>query len=161
MHIELTYHKLIDENFTYYSQSPDASLSERPIWIYKYMLFSIDLDSLFTNVSLHETVDYSYDFISSSNISLRILVDYVREFIILRTPPIRFDFKGTIYRLIDEMWMGNPLGPLLADTFLSLIEIKFYFQLGFIQTICWWYSQFYWFYKFCLHFRSFHSFIFR
>lgn len=71
------------------------------------MIFFIDVDSLFMNVPLRETVDYLGNFIFSSNISRPIPVDFLRELFILRTHKIRFHFKGTTHGQIDGFALGN------------------------------------------------------
>ena len=87
-----------------------------------HKMYSIDVDSLFTNVPLHETVDFLCDYISSSNIFTPIPIEYLKELILLCTENIRFEFEGTSYRQVDGVAMGSPLGPTLADVFLAMIE---------------------------------------
>ncbi|CAH8588824.1 unnamed protein product [Dicrocoelium dendriticum] len=85
-------------------------------------MYSIDVDSLFTNVPLRETVENLCDFIASQNMSVGLPLEYLRDMILLCTENIRFEFEGTAYKQIDGVAMGSPLGPVLADIFLGLIE---------------------------------------
>ena len=85
-------------------------------------MYSIDVDSLFTNVPLRETVDYLCDIITLNNYSLPIPVEYIKDLILLCTENIRFEFEGQSYKQIDGVAMGSPLGPTLADIFLGMIE---------------------------------------
>ncbi|CAH8657940.1 unnamed protein product, partial [Dicrocoelium dendriticum] len=47
------------------------------------LMYSIDVDSLFTNVPLRETVDNLCDFILSQNISVGLPVEYLKDMILL------------------------------------------------------------------------------
>lgn len=71
----------------------------------------IDVDSLSTNMPLHEIVDYLCDSSSSSDISLPIPVDYLRPW-------------NHHYRQIDDAATGDSWGPTLAAVFLFMIETK-------------------------------------
>ena len=83
---------------------------------------SLDVSSLFTNVPLFETVDYVCDFIRNSSIVLPIPMTDFKELLLRCTFNIQFLFNGTIYRQRDGIAMGSPLGPILADIFVSKLE---------------------------------------
>lgn len=81
--------------------------------------------SLFFAIArLHETVGYLCDFMPSSNISLPISIDYLRELTMSCTHNIRFNFLDSAYRQIDAMTTGRPLDPTIAAGLLSIKEMK-------------------------------------
>ena len=83
---------------------------------------SLDVSSLFTNVPLIETVDYICQFITINSINLPIQLDTLRELILRCTLGIQFQFNGQFWRQNDGVAMGSPLGPILADIFMSKLE---------------------------------------
>ncbi|CAH8493014.1 unnamed protein product [Dicrocoelium dendriticum] len=85
-------------------------------------MFSLDVTSLFTNVPLEETIDYLCEFIQLHNFNIGIPNDCLRQLILACTKNIQFQFNETFYRQIDGVAMGSPLGPLLADVFMSKLE---------------------------------------
>ena len=90
--------------------------------ILKLQMFSLDVSSLFTSVPLHETIIYICDYIESNDFEIGIPVVQLRELLTLCTYNIQFMFNDSIYRQKDGVAMGSPLGPLLADIFMSKIE---------------------------------------
>lgn len=91
---------------------------------------SIDVESLFTNVPLTETVDYVCNFIAQNRIQLAIPVELLRHLILLCTSNIRFYFQDKAYKQIDGVAMGSPLGPILADFFMAMVEQKAQNEIG-------------------------------
>ena len=79
-----------------------------------------DVVSLFTNIPLEETIDIVCNYASLTNIPRRKL----QELLLLCTKNVQFCFNTTIYKQIDGMAMGSPLGPVLADILLSELECK-------------------------------------
>ncbi|CAH8435813.1 unnamed protein product [Dicrocoelium dendriticum] len=96
--------------------------SVRQIELAGRQMFSLDVVSLFTNVPLEETIDYLCEFILLRNINVGIPLDRLRQLLLMCTRNIQFQFNGTLYRQIDGVAMGSPLGPLLADVFMSKLE---------------------------------------
>ena len=86
------------------------------------LLYSLDVCSLFTNVPLVETIDRLCKFVTESNICLPISVNILKDLLLRCTLNVQFLFEGKLYRQIDGVAMGSPLGPLLADIFLSILE---------------------------------------
>ena len=44
------------------------------------------------------------------------------ELLLLRTKHVHFTFNGDIYILLDDVVMGSPLEPLLANSFMCSLE---------------------------------------
>ena len=85
-------------------------------------MLSFDVESLFTNIPLLETVDYLCDFISSNNIEIGLPPKNLKELILRCTYDVQFLFNNKLYRQRDGVAMGSPLGPTLADIFMSKLE---------------------------------------
>ena len=85
-------------------------------------MFSLDVASLFTNVPLHETVDHLCNLIHDAAINIGLPTDELKRLLIMCTENIQFKFNDKLYRQKDGAAMGSPLGPLLADIFLSKLE---------------------------------------
>lgn len=83
---------------------------------------SLDIQSLFTNVPLDETIKFVCEYISTNDIPLPIPVSELDNLLRLCTSNVQFQFRGKYYRQIDGVAMGSPLGPILADIFVAKIE---------------------------------------
>src|SRR6201995_1099438 len=87
-------------------------------------MISLDIESLFTNVPVSETIDiilrqlYPQDNVSYQGFSKS---DF-HNLLTLAVEDSYFSFNNKLYRQIDEMSMGSPLGPLFANIFLSYYE---------------------------------------
>ena len=64
---------------------------------------SSDIDALFTNISLDKTID----------------ICVKKLFQTLATKELFFSFNNKFYIQVDNVAMGSPLGPTLANIFLS------------------------------------------
>ena len=87
------------------------------------VMCSFDVQSLFTNVPLEETVNFLCDYLSSHSHLTRIPAVYLKQLILLCTKDIKFYFDGKSYKQIDGVAMGSPLGPTLADIFMAKLEL--------------------------------------
>ena len=86
---------------------------------------SLDVDSLFTNIPLSETINICCDLVFKG----KIIVDGLRKkdfrkLLTLATSESFILFDGMYYKQIDGVAMGSPLGPTLANIFLGHNEIK-------------------------------------
>ena len=89
----------------------------------KYKMISFDVKSLFTNVSLDETISIVlrkiYD---EGKIETNIPRHVMKELLLLCTKHVHFTFNGDIYIQLDCVAMGSPLGFLLANVFMCSLE---------------------------------------
>ena len=91
----------------------------------KYMC-SFDIASLFTNIPLTETIQicmdtlYRNDEIQKPSVPERLL----KSLLIKATTEVIFSFNNKIYKQVDGVAMGSPLGPILANIFVGHCENK-------------------------------------
>ena len=85
---------------------------------------SFDVVSLFTNVPLQETVDVCMDALyrDDSIATPSVPEELVRKLLLKVTTDVEFSFDGQLYRQIDGVAMGSPLGPILANIFVGHLE---------------------------------------
>ena len=93
------------------------------------ILVSYDVSSLFTNVPLDETIQllakraFTTNWFNTTydlNLTKMDLVDLLS----VATKEQLFQFNGALYEQTDGVAMGSPLGPLLANVFMTHIEEK-------------------------------------
>ena len=83
----------------------------------KFFMGSLDVDSLFTNMPLEETI----------NICTNLLYNKKCEFKNLLSPATQesyFIFNDVLYKQKDGVAMRSPLGSTIVNVFLSFYEIK-------------------------------------
>ena len=87
---------------------------------------SYDVKSLFTCVPLEETIDICCEtlFPNSDSVYSGMSRSTFCELIRLATSSVEFSFNGNMFRQIDGISMGSPLGPSLANIFLGYYENK-------------------------------------
>ena len=84
---------------------------------------SFDVMSLFTNIPLDKTIKIIADqLFSNSNNFEGFSRDEFVKLLNLAIKNCHFIFNGKCYDQIDGVAMGSPLGPLLANIFLSFHE---------------------------------------
>ena len=89
----------------------------------EYILTSYDVESLFTNVPLDETLDIILeDYKPSEFFDIR--KDLVRKLFKFATSESCFIFNNKLYSQIDGVTMGSSLGPIFANAFLCNREEK-------------------------------------
>ena len=87
---------------------------------------SFDVSSLFTNVPLNETIEICADTLYNIPDSQPcILKEVFVELLHSASSTVEFSFDNTIYRQIDGVAMGSPLGPALANIFVGYYEAVF------------------------------------
>ena len=90
-----------------------------------------DVSSLFTNVLQDETIAICADTLynipdSQPCIPKEVFV----ELLYSATSTVEFSFDNTIYRQIDGVAMGSPLGPALANIFVGYYEEKLFSEIS-------------------------------
>jgi hypothetical protein len=84
---------------------------------------SFDVDSLFTNIPLDETINICCDELFNTTSTVAGLTKtQFRTLLELATKDSFILFNGTHYKQIDGVAMGSPLGPTLANIFLCYHE---------------------------------------
>ena len=84
------------------------------------IMASFDVKSLFTNIPLNETIDICVDNLFCDNdIILGFNKQQLHKLLTLAASDCLFLFNQKIYKQTDGVAMGNPLGPTLANAFLS------------------------------------------
>ena len=80
---------------------------------------SLDVDSLFTNVPLDETLDIITNKLWDNNVKIENLsYSEIHEMLSITTKTSTILFNSNYYNQIDGVAMGSPLGPTLANAFL-------------------------------------------
>ena len=79
----------------------------------KFMI-SYDICSLFTSISLKETIDIAVNLIFEEYPDLKITRQELKKLFEFETSGTHFLFVGNYYDQIDGVAMGPPLGPVLA-----------------------------------------------
>ena len=82
-------------------------------------LVSYDVNSLFTNIPLKETIKLAVDLIKTSYPNLKISSDDLTKLFKFATCETHFLFNGKFYDQIDDVAMGSPLAPVLANLFMG------------------------------------------
>ena len=86
---------------------------------------SLDVDSLFTNIPLDETIDICVNQLFENTDTVEgFKKSQLKQLLCLATKESYFIFNGLLYKQIDGVAMGSPLGPSLANAFLSYYEKK-------------------------------------
>ena len=84
---------------------------------------SLDVDSFFTNIPLEETINICTELISGQNDSTEGLnKSECKELLTLANKESYFIFYNILYKQIDSVAMGSPLGPTLANALLCFYE---------------------------------------
>ena len=87
------------------------------------VMASFDVKSLFTNIPLDETISIIVNkcFYNTSRFH-GFTVDQFTRLLNLSVKNCHFLFDGVLYKQVDGVAMGSPLGPLFANIFLSFHE---------------------------------------
>ena len=86
---------------------------------------SCDIQSLFTNIPLDETIEICVDMVLEKKKKLKgMLKRHFKQLLILSVKSSCFLFNDVYYRQIDGVAMGSPLGPTLANLFSVYHERK-------------------------------------
>ena len=84
---------------------------------------SLDVDSLFTNIPLDETIDICVNQLFENTDTVEgFTKSELKQLLCLATKESYFIFKGLLYKQIDGVALGSPLGSSFATAFLSYHE---------------------------------------
>ena len=107
------------------------------------VLMSYDVSSLFTEVSLEETIDYIIHQIYNENKLPHLSNKRIFKRLLQKvTQGSVFSFNGNLYKQIDWCGMGNPLSPVIASLH---IHVQTRTRRGHsssptvLRPVCWWY----------------------
>ena len=84
-------------------------------------MISFDVVSLFTNVPLIETIDIISDYVYKSKSKPAFSKLVSKELLNIATSGI-FMYNGRLYRQVDSVTMGSPLGPTISNFCLAHLE---------------------------------------
>ena len=88
---------------------------------------SLEVDSLFTNIPLEETIDICVDNLYSDNENPPNIPKHnFRNLLNIATKETFFMFNNKYYKQVDGVAMGSPLGPALANIFMCSFESKWF-----------------------------------
>ena len=89
----------------------------------KTFMCSFDISSLFTNVPLDETIGICADALYRGGLDCPPLPENTfRELMLIATRGVEFSFNNQMYKQLDGVAMGSPLGPALANIFVGFHE---------------------------------------
>jgi len=88
-----------------------------------YIMASFDVTNLFTNVPLTETIEIIIESLFNHNTHVNGLnkVQF-KKLLEIATKDMTFFFDGKLYKQVDGVAMGSPLGPTLANIFMCFHE---------------------------------------
>jgi len=81
-------------------------------------LVSFNVESLFTNIPLDETIDLAVDTLLNSN-KVKFERNELKKLLIFATKQTHFLFNNELFDQIDGVAMGSPLDPVLANLFIG------------------------------------------
>ena len=105
------------DTFSFFSQIKNANL-------FKRLIVSYDVTSLFTNILLQETIDIAMNLIFNHNPNVNITRKELKKPFLFDTSQTHFIFNSKYYNQIDGVTMGSPLAPVLANIFMGFHEFK-------------------------------------
>ena len=95
------------DSFSFCKEVQEVSSSNKFMILY-------DICSLFTSISLKETIDIAVNLIFEEYPDLKITRQELKKLFEFETSGTHFLFVGNYYDQIDGVAMGPPLGPVLA-----------------------------------------------
>ena len=92
-----------------------------------HFMASLDIESLFTNIPLKEVIDICiHDLFCDTNTIQNLDRNDLRKLLNPAAYESFFIFDQVMYRQIDGVAMGSPLGPILANAFLCHFEKQWF-----------------------------------
>ena len=87
-------------------------------------IVSYNLTSLFTNISLQETIHLAIKLIFKHNPNLNITKKELKKLLLFATSQTHFIFNSKFYNQIDGVAMASSLAPVVANIFMGFHESK-------------------------------------
>ena len=89
----------------------------------EFEMVSFDVSNLFTNVPLEYTINLILDKVYKKKlIKTKLKRNELKLLLELCTKEMHFTFNGKVYKQVDGVCMGSPLGPVLANIFMVELE---------------------------------------
>ena len=107
----------MEDSFTFIKDIQEVSTQDS-------FMVSHDVCSLFTNMSLSETVDIAVKLILENKEDLKFSENELTKLFRFAMSQTHFYFDGKIFDQVDGVAMGSPLGPALANLFMGYYEQK-------------------------------------
>ena len=113
----------VKDSFTF-----SSIIRRLPVCMESQFLVSFDVVSLFTNIPLDETISICADFLycSPSIASLPFPGGAFIELMGIATKSVSFSFNETMFRQIEGVSMGSPLGAILGNIFVEFHERRLF-----------------------------------
>ena len=112
--------KLYSANFVKGSFTSAGFIQNYNLEAAKICLCSFNISSLFTNVPLDETIATCADALYRARLdSPQFPEDTFKELMLIATQGVEFSFNNQMYKQLDGVTIGSPLGPALANIFVG------------------------------------------
>ena len=90
----------------------------------KLFMGSLDIDLLFTNIPLEETINICTNLLYNNEYGIDGINKSEFKNLSLATQESYFIFSDALYKQKDGVAVGSPLGPTMANVFLSFYEVR-------------------------------------
>ena len=92
-------------------------------------MVSYDIKSLFTNIPLIEVIEICLQELYHSDLRHPEMPEFIcKEMLHMAVLNVEFSFNNEMYKQIDGVAMGSPLGPILANIFVGYLEHKLFLR---------------------------------
>jgi len=108
---------IVNDTFDFINKFREANISSN------HFLVSYDVESLFTQIPLEETIKHVCDIVPTSELPIN--KNTLKVLLSLACKNIIFSFDSELYEQFDGMCMGSNLGPTMAAYAMHMIEIKY------------------------------------
>lgn len=110
----------------HFCQELESFISDGEHSVKNTFMCSFDIASLFTNIPLAETIDICLDALyRNQQLSPPSVPEaLLKKLLFKTTTEVEFSFNNILYKQVDGVAMGSPLGPVLANIFVGFCESK-------------------------------------
>ena len=100
-------------------------IKAKPLLNHDEEFVSYDVESLFTNVPIHETIEYILDEIYiNKKLPELCKRTMFRKFLLKLTCENTFMFNEKFFKQIDGCTMGGPLSVIIQNIFMTMLEVR-------------------------------------